>query len=1122
MKHIIDTVANQSNSLIAGATVTVFVSGTNSLAVLYSDDGLTIKPNPVTTNANGVFDFFVADGVYDLQVSGPNIATIRQVGLEIADITQAFGTDVNWQTENINFVNQTSVPGRPPTGSVELYSLASNKHIFLQDDTGTITDLTTGTGGGGGNLPGAPANALQKNSGTNTFVASNVVDDGTKVAINSDALFKGPSPYTDIRAFGARSINAGAVPAIPGITATMNAGQSNVTLSSASAFQNGDGVTIFNAGPATTLTVPIGLTVTPMQSSGPTGSAGSGTQINPSSGGSTPYSYSIIAVDKFGGATAASTVASTSTGTALGSQSFSITGFARSGNVVTATTATPHGLANGTVFGTLVVITAPNGADQFWFGGTFHVTSILDGTHFTYTTGQDVADGAASTSLGGGTLFYFAANRLAWTAVPNADRYYIYGRTAGSLTLLGTSLPNNPGTNQVVTVWDDFGPLMMANQTFPFYVPSTPPAAPLAQNLTTTIASGGGTTNLTLANAATSSVSGATILLDSAPNILAAKQASGGLLYFPPGQYVINSHLILGFVSMELAGCNLVLNDTLEVAGPRIFGMIGPQAQDATAFGWPTGGIISVNRAPIGLWDNSGSLSFYEGLHFSGSSNAQILHLLDGGTAGQSHWKNINYADGGGSTDYMGITLYARGGVWFDLDHVLFGTGPGQWGQGFVGATTTPGAFFAPSGGLTLTQLSVQVRGIVLIPSVSGINVNVNGQSRAQGNITPFITVFNVAGGSGKFVINGVDIDTSSQAKFCALGGSNFYTATVQVGLSGDPSFGGTAVTGNPIGLGLTGTTSGQNNTAIVDYNFTNSPVNVTGIGEFMMPIKNTVPPTLSVSAGGSVPTNQPQGYAITMIDVNGNESVPGPIVPITLTPGNQTVTITAPPPPPGAVGWRAYRGSPTAINDRIFADCTISGVPYRTSTVDTVAFSCLHPNDVPVFNRAGAQSISAAGISGTQFNLTSNGFSTAITSNLTTSRTISIPDASGTLALQGAGNPTASATWCGVAFGTLTTGSVASFTPSVPITVMGFGYQLSAGQTLGAGCTQQPSVHVTDGTTTSPNLTLANNTASGHLNGLSLAYPANTTTLRIEINFTSTGCSTAWGNVNLWVEYHT
>ncbi|MBU9261974.1 hypothetical protein [Burkholderia multivorans] len=52
----------------ASVLVTNYPSGTT--ATIYSDNGVTIAANPLTTDANGAFGFYAADGHYQLQISG--------------------------------------------------------------------------------------------------------------------------------------------------------------------------------------------------------------------------------------------------------------------------------------------------------------------------------------------------------------------------------------------------------------------------------------------------------------------------------------------------------------------------------------------------------------------------------------------------------------------------------------------------------------------------------------------------------------------------------------------------------------------------------------------------------------------------------------------------------------------------------------------------------------------------------------------------------------------------------------------------------------------------------------------------------------------------------------------
>lgn len=61
-----------NGAALSGATIDVRAAnstpGTGSLANIFSDDGVTPKANPVTSDGTGTFDFYVADGRYDFVV----------------------------------------------------------------------------------------------------------------------------------------------------------------------------------------------------------------------------------------------------------------------------------------------------------------------------------------------------------------------------------------------------------------------------------------------------------------------------------------------------------------------------------------------------------------------------------------------------------------------------------------------------------------------------------------------------------------------------------------------------------------------------------------------------------------------------------------------------------------------------------------------------------------------------------------------------------------------------------------------------------------------------------------------------------------------------------------------
>lgn len=178
-------------------------------------------------------------------------------------------------------------------------------------------------------------------------------------------------------------------------------------------------------------------------------------------------------------------------------------------------------------------------------------------TTYTYTIASvDFAGGIGAaianftTTTGNATLNATNYNSLSWTAPasgPTPGGYAIYGRTAGSLTLIGfvgngtTSFADQgqsapwPGTTGVTPDW----------------IPTTPPGAALADWLLTIISSGGGTTTLTLAaSASTNATSQAVDHDDSlafASAISALPSTIGGTIYVPApaSKYPIGQTIIL-------------------------------------------------------------------------------------------------------------------------------------------------------------------------------------------------------------------------------------------------------------------------------------------------------------------------------------------------------------------------------------------------------------------------------------------------------------------------------------------------------------------------------------------------------------------------------------------------
>jgi hypothetical protein len=837
-------------------------------------------------------------------------------------------------------------------GNIIGYDAVVGNIVFPGVPTGSCAPPQTAVNSANGNFYDCVGGVWTLVTGSGSLTSP--ITSPNPLQFNVNPVFKGSIPWTDVTAYGVRSTATNLAPMIPGITATIAATGNTATLSSASTFQNGDGVCIYGAGAANGLTTPTAPTILPCLAA-----AGTGTGLVTGGGsGSTTYNYQIVARNQQGGLTPAGSVGTITTGNAsLGQQSVAITSSSRSGTTVTVTTASAHGLVSG------AMVYIAGTSNDLNFGGWYVVASVPDNTHFTYPTGLDSAGGALTAGTGG-TVVWFNCNHVSWTQVTGAFEYYIYGSVgAGSLTLLGISRPQNSVQGIFDPTWDDFGTTMMGGISLPYYVPTTPPVSALANPLVTTILSGAGTTTLTLAASATTSVTNSTILFDNTPNIqtAAANCQFGSLLYFPGGTYVVNSFLTIpSFVSMSLAGCEIFLNDTMSLSsGDKVLGMIGAQGQTSASFAWSNiGGFIQSGRAnPVVYVPNS--QIYMDGISITGNGNASQGLILDGGS--QGIYKNCVFSDGvGGTADYMGMPVLMRQGFWYIFDTVTLLTGPGQSGGGFNGTTATP-ALYANTGSITFRNMSVQDRGIFLISAATGSDFEFKGSNRAQGIITPFcMTYFTGGTVAANFIFSDVEMDTAQMGIFANLqSNTGSMSGSVNI-INGNGSPGVGNFTGAKVGFAI-GSISGQNVQAIAGSSFTNNFVQVLGTGQIGYQMSTpSAPVSAVVSSGGNVPVGA-HTYAITAVDMNGIETILSPSISATTTTGNQTVTVTPPTLPLGSKAWRPYRDGLLAT----VTPCSTATIAPNATYVDVSASAC--NNSAPSSNVAAAAAVSTIGFSGFQ-----------------------------------------------------------------------------------------------------------------------------------------------------------
>lgn len=88
------------------ATVTVQHHGSQTLATIYAvDDPPASKANPFLTSATGAFEFYAADGVYDVTVEKVGYQTVNLIDILLEDPQDSSGQLANTSINNCSFDN---------------------------------------------------------------------------------------------------------------------------------------------------------------------------------------------------------------------------------------------------------------------------------------------------------------------------------------------------------------------------------------------------------------------------------------------------------------------------------------------------------------------------------------------------------------------------------------------------------------------------------------------------------------------------------------------------------------------------------------------------------------------------------------------------------------------------------------------------------------------------------------------------------------------------------------------------------------------------------------------------------------------------------------------------------
>jgi|WetSurMetagenome_2_1015567.scaffolds.fasta_scaffold54710_3 hypothetical protein len=192
MQRYQNVIIDTAGTGIASVTVSVYLQGTTTLATLYAGNGVTPLGNPFLSDADGSFNFYAADGRYDINLAktgysfGSDLYDIQLFDLVVSPL--AFAGTVTAAVIGTPSVTITtggaiafgSVIITSGTGTPEGVKTAPISSLFLRTDGGIDTAVyykQTGAGNTGWVPIQLFSNKIKSGSFTLGAAATKVVND---------------------------------------------------------------------------------------------------------------------------------------------------------------------------------------------------------------------------------------------------------------------------------------------------------------------------------------------------------------------------------------------------------------------------------------------------------------------------------------------------------------------------------------------------------------------------------------------------------------------------------------------------------------------------------------------------------------------------------------------------------------------------------------------------------------------------------------------------------------------------------------------------------------------------------------------------------------------------------